>query len=384
MKICYVADSIIPSRAANSIHVMRMCDAYAALGHKVILLVPRWRHEEGVGGDVHAYYGVDHPFTIRRIGTPYWSRYKTVFYSLILPTVAASMRADLIHTRMLVVAWGLTRLLGKDVVLETHQPWADKGRQQTLFAEVAKSGRLQTLIVITQVLAQHFADWTNNAPILVAPDGVASSLLTRSLGQGEARTQLGLQDERRRIAVYAGHLYPGRGIELIIEVASQTPDHLFVVVGGNDEDVSAYRGLATQIGNLRFVGFVPPADVQVYLSAADVLLMPYASRVFTAGGTESGQFASPMKMFEYMAAGRPILASTLPVLQEVLRDGVNALLLPYAEPQRWVEALGTLQADPQLARSLGGCARADVEQYTWERRAHHILAQIETGTHRCA
>lgn len=375
MKLCYISDSIIPSRAANSIHVMRMCDAYASLGHQVTLMAPRWGLEDAGVDDIYAYYGVRHPFAIRHVYAPQWTRYKTAFYAVLMPTIAAALRPDLIHTRMLAVAWGLTRFLRRDVLLETHQPWTDKQRQQAMLAQVVGSGRLQALIVITQALAQHFESLAGRIPIIVAPDGVASSLLAQDMTQTEARSRLGLRDAARPIAVYAGHLYRGRGIELVIEIARQTPDYLFLVVGGNDEDVATYRSLAAQSDNLRFVGFVPPADVQTYLAAADVLLMPYAPRVFTVGGTESGQFASPMKMFEYMAANRPILASTLPVLREVLDDNVNALLLPYAEPHYWVEALRSLQANPELAQALGRRARADVEQYTWERRAQHILEQ---------
>lgn len=379
MKICYVADSIIPSRSANSIHVMRMCDAYAALGHQVTLVVPRWRFEDAGVEDVTAYYGVAHPFDIRHVYAPRWERYEIAFYGLLLPAVTAWMKPDLVHTRKLAVAWGLTRLLRKEVLLEAHEPWGGSKRQQALLSQVADSGRLRALIVITRALAGYMAQKVGNMPIIIAPDGVASSLMARALTQDNARVQVGLQDERRRIAVYAGHLYSGRGIELIIDVARHVSDHLFLVVGGNDKDVAMYRRLASDLDNVRFAGFVLPAQVQTYLAAADVLLMPYAPRVYTAGGSESGQFASPMKMFEYMAAERPLLASTLPVLQEVLSDGVNALLLPYDKPQCWVEALRTLQANPSLAQSLGRRARADVEPYTWERRAQRILGQVGIG-----
>lgn len=377
MKLCYISDSIIPSRTANSIHVMRMCDAYASLGHQVTLMAPRWGLEDAGVDDIYAYYGVRHPFAIRHVHAPQWTRYKTAFYAVLMPMIAAASRPDLIHTRMLAVAWGLTRFLRRDVLLETHQPWTGKQRQLAMLAQVVSSGRLQALIVITQALARYFESLAGRIPIIVAPDGVASSLLAQDMTQEEARVWLGLHDEARPVAVYAGHLYRGRGIELVIEIARQTPDYLFLVVGGNDEDVATYRSLAEQIDNLRFVGFVPPADVQTYLAAADVLLMPYAPRVFVGKRVETGQFASPMKMFEYMAAGRPILASTLPVLREVLEDNVNALLLPYDDPQRWVEALRALRADPEWSQSLGCRARVDVERYTWERRAQQILEQVD-------
>jgi glycosyltransferase involved in cell wall biosynthesis len=81
-----------------------------------------------------------------------------------------------------------------------------------------------------------------------------------------------------------------------------------------------------------------------------------------------------MKMFEYLAAGRPILASTLPVLGEVLADGVNALLLPHDRPERWAEALARLAAEPELAATLAARARRDASGYTWEERNRRLLA----------
>ena len=181
----------------------------------------------------------------------------------------------------------------------------------------------------------------------------------------------------RPVAVYTGHLYAGRGIELIIDLARQAPEYSFWVVGGYQGDVDRFRVQTADIPNITITGFVSPNRVWDYLCAGDVLLMPYANRVaVSGGGGDTSKFASPMKMFEYMAAGRPILASTLPVLQEVLHHGQNALLLPYDDPQAWVDALRALHADGALADSLGRQARHDVRQYTWERRAKRILDEV--------
>lgn len=211
--------------------------------------------------------------------------------------------------------------------------------------------------------------------LLIAPDGVDSMQLQKGTDVKSARIELGLNSERRSIAVYTGHLYQGRGIDLIVRLAELLSDHLFLVVGGREADVMRYRELTNGVQNLCFLGFKPPAEVSLYLQAADVLLMPYEEEVYTRAGTNTAAFASPMKMFEYMAAGKPIIASNLPVLQEVLKDGINALLLPYSNTQSWCEALRRLQHETKLAATLSRQAKSDVQEYTWENRAQYILQQ---------
>jgi glycosyltransferase involved in cell wall biosynthesis len=127
-----------------------------------------------------------------------------------------------------------------------------------------------------------------------------------------------------------------------------------------------------QLANVLFTGFVPNERIPLYQSAADVLLMPYQRTVATSSGGNTAEICSPMKMFEYMAAGRAILSSDLPVLREVL-DGTMAVFCPLEDAGAWETALGGLLADLPLRQVLGQRARAAVEQYSWVRRAQRVL-----------
>ncbi len=86
---------------------------------------------------------------------------------------------------------------------------------------------------------------------------------------------------------------------------------------------------------------------------------------------------SPLKMFEYMAAGKPIISSDLPVLREVLEDGRNAILVPADDLAAWESAIHRLSGDPDLGLRLGEAARRDLhERYTWDARAGRVLDRL--------
>ncbi len=376
MKICYVADSIIPSRTANSIHVMKMCAALGELGHNVLLLVPKRNTSEDSVDNLYTYYGVSDSFEIHRNATPYWHKYRLAYFSLGLTSLALRTRPDLVYTRTMGVAWGLTNIFHRPVLYETHQPWTKSGRQQSLFRQTINSRSLLALVVITQALDSMLTYRPKYANVLVAHDGVDDSALGNKMSKMEARSRLGLDVGQSSLAVYTGHMYKGRGVELIIELAQKLSTHEFILVGGTEKDIAHYRGLSGDRTNLHFIGFVPPSEVSLYLHAADVLLMPYADIVETASGASTGAWASPMKMFEYMASWRPIISSTLPVLKEVLRDGENALLLSYDRPDLWCDALLQLKAVSEIGERLARQALEDVRKYTWKNRAQRILDKV--------
>src|SRR3990170_1610021 len=96
--------------------------------------------------------------------------------------------------------------------------------------------------------------------------------------------------------------------------------------------------MGRKLENVRLLGFVSPPRLPLVRAAGEVLLLPYGRAITVSGGGDTTAFASPMKMFEYLAAGRVILSSDLPVLREVLNEG-NAILLPPEDPAAWRAAV---------------------------------------------
>jgi glycosyltransferase involved in cell wall biosynthesis len=377
VRIAYVARSVLPAPTANSIHVMRMAGAYASRGHEVSLYVPGARGLAARGAvDPFDYYGVARAFRIRRV-REVLPGIDTVNYGVAFPLTVAASRPHLVHARTLLPAARLASLYKVPTIFELHNHLPANRRWRRHFARLVGSAALAAVIVITEALADLVRpELPARVKLIVAPDGVERARVEADMGRGVARERLGLPQDGRFLAVYAGHLYPGRGIETIIAAARQFPEAFFYVIGGDPERVSLYRERARGAANAVFTGHRPPAEVPLWLAAADALLMPYGGRVETVGGGDTSAIASPLKMFEYLAAGRPILASTLPVLREVLRDGENAVLLPHDRPEEWAAALRRIAADPGGVAGMAAQARADAAHYTWEGRAQRILAAV--------
>jgi glycosyltransferase involved in cell wall biosynthesis len=137
------------------------------------------------------------------------------------------------------------------------------------------------------------------------------------------------------------------------------------------------KGIVKERGlqNVIITGFVPNAELPLYQAACDVLLMPYQRHVAASSGGDIARYLSPMKLFEYMACGRAICSSDLPVLREVLSEEI-AILLPPEDIDSWVAALRELRDNPDQRNSLANKAQQAAGRYSWDSRAQKILEGI--------
>ncbi len=234
---------------------------------------------------------------------------------------------------------------------------------------------LKRMAVITKALKHQmedrFGNFVSAEHIILAPNGVELERFEKTPAPTEARKQLNLP-EALTVAC-TGHLYQGRGVDTFIELAKRLSGVRFVWAGGRPEDVEHYRQLTAEIPNITFVGFVPNEKLPLYQAAADVLLMPYGSKIsISSGGGNSAQISSPMKMFEYLASGRAMIASDLVVFREVLNEK-NAAFCPPDDLNAWEGALRGLLDNPTRRETLAKQARADAAQYSWVERAKRIL-----------
>lgn len=191
----------------------------------------------------------------------------------------------------------------------------------------------------------------------------------------EARQKLGLSTEKK-LAVYTGKIFwRYREIDYLIKTAQLLSEEIeLVLVGGRADHVARFQELIANegIANVKFVGFVAPIVVHYYQFAADVLLLYYPS------GIDLNDYRSPGKLFEYMAAGRPIIAADYPVLREVLGADPAAVLVPPDAPTLLARAIAELLGDPARMESLATRALELAKQFTWEIRAKKILNFVES------
>ncbi len=388
MEIAYITNTRIPSERANAMQTAQMCAAFAAAGAQVTLYCPD-RRNQFAGTDVWAYYHLPRTFELCRVPCVdlfylsggrlwlerpiFWQQTATFAFSLLRrlkqsppdlfysrdPFVLALLSAALpqARRRMLFEAHGLPASRGG----KTFRRWALQ--------------RVAGVVAISHALRQLHIDRLGLSPesVWVAHDGVDLNRFEPTLSKIEARQQLRLPLDER-LVMYTGGLYAGRGLEELITAAKGLTATL-IIVGGKDEASAArFRRFASEQGvtNVRFEGYRPPPQVPLYLAAADVLAMPYSRRTVAPGGITT-DWMSPLKMFEYMAAARPIIASDLPVLREVLHSDENALLVPPDDAVALAVGLERLLADTALSERLAAQARRDVAAFTWEARARAIL-----------
>jgi glycosyltransferase involved in cell wall biosynthesis len=347
---------------------MKMCQAFGRLGHDVTLVAPDVHDlEEGVA-DPYQFYGVEPCFRLKKVP---WRgfRGRGWAYGWEAGRLASRLGVDAAVGRSL-HACAVTAQAGIPTTLDAHMPTVVQWRtERWLLRWMIGAPGFRRLVVNCNALGHAVLREVPELAdrIVVAHNGadpVAEGAQPADLGETAGRPQVG----------YLGHLYAGKGFEIIRALAARAPWADFHVVGGDRDSVDRLRRDSTVPANVRLHGFVPPPEVDPLTLAFDVLLAPYQREVRTAGGGETGAWMSPLKLFGYMAAGKPILCSDLPVLREVIEDGRNGLLLPPDDPSAWVVALQRLINDPAEGERLGATARADfLARHTWRQRASRVL-----------
>ena len=364
MKIAAIAGSTIPSDTANSLQVMKACQALVQIGHEVTLFVPG---SKNTTVDLKQHYGLQSEFPIEWLSSS--SRRRFTWNAI---QRAHSLQADLVYSWFPQSAT-FALLYKIPTIFEIHiQPTGVFGPMwHRLFARLRGRKRWVSITrALVSILGRDFRMHLSEDEVVIAPNGVDLERFASLPDPATARRQLGVREAPT--VMCTGHLYAGRGADLFLALAKSLPQAQFVWVGGRLDDVEKWKQRA-ESDNVTFTGFIPNQELPLYQAAADILLMPYSRSIIgSSGSADSAAVASPMKMFEYMAAGRAIVSSDLPVIREVLNEG-NAVFCKPEGVGDWRLEIEALLDDGTRRIELGKQARQDVQGYTWVARARRIM-----------
>lgn len=374
MKIACVCTSDIPSSKANAIQVMKVMDSLLALDHQVRLWSPGDSIYEP--DELKKYYGLEQIPELSWVPSrPRLKRYDFIAQSFLQVIL---WKPDVIYTWTLQTAV-LGLLFGLPVVLELHDRTTGTVGKRAFHYFVKHKGKKRLLLItkaLRTALEEEQAIALDGNFIQIAPNGIDMRQYQRVLTPSQARDELRIP--QKFTAVFTGHFYAGRGIELLFGLAQSLPQIQFLWVGGTPEAVLQWdqRLKVAGISNVLLTGFVSQEELPRYQAAGDVLLMPYGAQIAGSSGGNSADICSPMKMFDYLATGRPILSSDLPVIREVLSEE-NTVFCPPKDIQTWADQLNALYENPTRCQEMGNHARQISKHYTWIERTKSALEGFE-------
>lgn len=381
MKLLYIANQRLPSEKAYGRQMVKMCEAFADLGWEVELAAPRRGHL--ADEDLFDFYSVKRNFKFIQLASPdwYWPGQldrlafwiKNFISARRLADYALKGDYDLVFSRD---EFPVYFLLGKKPILFEAHKYA---RSYGWFYKKFKRSDLK-IIAITNGLKNELIKKGFKADnIFVAPDGVDAERIKQQtnfpVDKEEARSRLNLPSGQK-IAVYAGSLYKWKGIFILAEAAKLLKDEAVIVAvgGGPNSDQKELQDYLNknQIKNFLITGYIADPKIRdLYRSAADVLVLPNTSK-----DKISEIYTSPLKLFSYMASRRPIVASDLPSLREVLNEQ-NAVLVKPDSPIALAAGLRNVFNNPEKAGHLSERAFQEVQKYTWQNRSSIITGILQ-------
>lgn len=391
MKMLYVSSGRLPTEKAQGYQVMKMCEAFARK-NDIVLVYPgrRNRKELRKVDDIFAYYALESQFALKKLfcldlGILHRLKLYSFWFGLHSLTYALSVMLWVLHHRkefevvysraplpLYLITWA-RKYLPLRFVYESHTFPQSKNSYRVRLAM-----RVDRLVVVTQKIKDLYVQaGVGEDKIIVEPDAVDIKQFDTSITREKAREKLNIPPDIK-IAAFVGKFHTmdmEKGIPEVIASAryliDEFPDLFFYFVGGPLDREKIYRKIIqeNELPQERFVfrEKQPVKEVPLWLKASDILLMPHPKNTFYS------YYVSPLKMFEYMAAQRPVVGSRLPAIQEILIHEENALLGEPGDPESIANNIRRLLKDPESGKRMVKNAFSRVQDFTWEKRTERIL-----------
>lgn len=379
MKIIYLANSKIPSTNANSVHVMKMCQAFTQAKCSITLCCEKGKTVKK-NDDIFIKYGVKDVFNItpfkvsdkfnRIIPHSLRLAFKTAFY-----VIKKESNVDFLYARSILSVFLLRNRF--KYFYEAHIP--PKNIIYKLIERALLSNKnMYRVVVISNELKKEYMriyPWLKDDKILVLHDCADSNNDITNINKVQ------LEKSNGAVIGYLGHLYPGKCMEIMIELAKLRPQYIFNIVGGTNEWVIHWSDIIEKqnIKNIIFYGYIDNYLTPNYYTSFDICVLPFKEKVFLSKKKKGsiGSWFSPLKLFEAMSFGKAILVSDLPTIREVVENGVDSVMCNPDDLDSWIENLDYLVNNKNFRDILGENAMKKFKNnYTWKKRVNYILNEV--------
>jgi glycosyltransferase involved in cell wall biosynthesis len=394
VNILYLSLQRIPGRGTHTINIMNMCHAFSRLPDVNVTLLVNWNKDFKLepNTDIWDFYDVKSTFEItflprlpRIIGKITLLKKLFTLFNL-----ASALFKEFKNRREPFIVFSrhpkVVRLV--KVIQGTAKNRSYRGYFVDLHKFFTGSSYLKSsagLIVVASTLKKDLIDKGIKVPesrILVAHNGVDIYRYENFLEKDSICSEYGLPRGKKIIA-YTGRLAKGKGVDILIRAFAalkNRQDLVLVLVGKIYSDEFQALAAARGIKNIIFTGFIPPSRVREYQAGADILVLPSNREL------PYSKYTSPIKLFEYMAAGKPIAASALESIREIIEHKKNGILFDASDPGNLADSIQYILDHKDFSAKIAAQAKIDVREYTWLKRAENIYRFIlhcihENGEH---
>lgn len=375
MKIVYATNVRLPSERAHGRQIAHVCRALWNLKHDLEVLAPY--RENIVTQDFWTYEHLSKDIMLTYVGTTdyikkrwpgivkLWAMNRMLRREM--PVMIADSKPDVLYTRSPALLPALLKT-GVPVVLELHQ--LPRFARHLFVQECNQCARIACL---TSPMRDALLRWgVMNDRLIVEGDAVDLDRFENLPSQAKARSKWNLKTDRFVVG-YIGRLTTlgqEKGVKTVLEAVAKDKRFFAFIVGGPEDDKKRYKAMAAKHGltenDVLFTGEIPAADVPTSLVACDVLAMPFPDL------PHYRTHMSPLKMFEYMAADRPLVTSDLPTVRDVLSEKTAVFCKPDSTDSFLNALVWTLEHSEQ-AKERAAAAAALVRHHTWQERMARIL-----------
>ena len=355
-KFTYICDFQLPTTSAYAIHVSKMCEAFAKINYDVTLICPnssislnKFFKDFNLKEKIKIKSIFRNPVNLHFFNKVIYSL--KIFFFLKNEKNEGNILSRSVLPSIILSFFGI-----KNILEIHHQLFGITKVFYKIFKDLNFLKNLR-YILLHKSLVRDFVKKYNKYIIL--DDAV-------SLTDFKIKKKY---KKEKNTCVYVGSFYKGKGFEFIMELANKCKKIRFHLYG--DKKFLIKKNFKI-LKNVKIFDYIPYSKVPSVLSRYDIALMPFSKRIYGRGNIDISKSISPLKMFDYMASGKIIIASELKIYEHILKNKHNSILIKSNNPIKWKENIEKIFKNPKKYKKISINAYHNVKKYTWDARVKKI------------